>query len=87
MEPKGSLPCPQEPSTGLDPEPDQSGSYYPNPISLRSILILFTHLRLGLLSSLFPSGFPTSILYLFLFFPIHATCPANFIHFRGIPLN
>jgi hypothetical protein len=34
------------------------------------ILILFTHLRLGLPSGLFPSGFPTNILYTFLFAPI-----------------
>jgi hypothetical protein len=38
-------------------------------ISLRSILILSTHLRLGLPSGLFPSGFPTNILYAFLFSP------------------
>jgi hypothetical protein len=31
-----------------------------NPISLRSILILSTHLCLGFLSGLFPSGFPIS---------------------------
>jgi hypothetical protein len=30
---------------------------------LRSILILSTHLRLGLPSGLFPSGFPTNTLY------------------------
>jgi hypothetical protein len=34
-----------------------------HPISLRSILILFTHLRLCLPSSLFLFGFPTNILY------------------------
>jgi hypothetical protein len=32
-------------------------------ISLRSILIWSTHLRLGLPSGLFPFGFPTNILY------------------------
>jgi hypothetical protein len=47
-----------------------------HPIPLRSFLILSTHLRLGLLSGLFPSGFPANILYAFLFSPTHATCPA-----------
>jgi len=38
-------------------------SIYPHPTSWRSILILFTHLRLGLPSGLFPSGFPNKTLY------------------------
>jgi hypothetical protein len=36
-----------------------------HPISLRSIVILTTHLRLGLPSGLFPSGFTTNILCAF----------------------
>ena len=38
-------------------------SIYPHPTSWRSVLILSTHLRLGLPSGLFPSGFPTMTLY------------------------
>jgi hypothetical protein len=51
----------------------------PHPVSLRSILILFTHLRLGLPSGLFPSGFHTNILYAFLLSPIRTTCSAHLI--------
>ena len=38
-------------------------SIYLPPTSWRSILILSTHLRPGLPSGLFPSGFPTKTLY------------------------
>jgi hypothetical protein len=62
MEPEGSLPCSQEPSTGPYPEPDRSSPYHPILSLLRSILILSTHLRLGLPSGLFPPGFPTKIM-------------------------
>jgi hypothetical protein len=67
----------QERSTSPYPEPDRSSPYHP--ISLRSILILSTYLRLGLPSGLFPSGVPTNILYAFLFAHIRATCPAHLI--------
>ena len=54
-------------------------STYTHPTYWRSILILSTHLRLGLPSGLFPSGSPTKTLYTPFSSPIRATCPAHLI--------
>ena len=54
-------------------------STHPHPTSWRSILILSTHLRLGLPSVLFPAGFPAKNLYGPLSSSKGATCPAHLI--------
>jgi hypothetical protein len=55
----------------------QSVPSHPN--SWRSILILSSHLRLGLPSGLFPSGYPIETLYTTLPSPLSAICPAHLI--------
>jgi hypothetical protein len=67
MEAEGS--CSQVSPTGPYPEPDA--------ISLRSILIISSDVRLGLQSRLVSSGFPIKVLYAFFISPMRAICPAN----------
>jgi hypothetical protein len=57
----------------------QTNPIHTPPISLRSILMPSSHIRLGLQSGLFPSGFPTKTLYICLSSPMRATCPAHSI--------
>jgi hypothetical protein len=71
MEPEGSLPCSQKPSTGSYPESNQSS--HTTPSYLRSILILSTSLRLVLPSDLFPPGLSLE-LYL------HSSSPPFVLH-------
>ena len=52
----------------------------PPPTSWRSILILSSHLGLGLPSGIFPSGLPTRTLWTPLPCPIRATCPVQLIN-------
>jgi hypothetical protein len=55
-----------------------------HPISIGSILLLSTHLRLGLPSGLCPSGFPTNILHAFLFSPMWCNyCVVIYLFFHN----
>jgi hypothetical protein len=74
MEPGGSLPCSQEHSDAPYPEPIHTTAFH-----LQSNLILSAHLRPGLPSVLFSSGFPINGLYALRFPPIRALCVAHHI--------
>jgi hypothetical protein len=80
MELEGSLLCSQEPA--LLPIVSQIRwiqSIPPYRISLKPVSVLFSHLRLGLPSGLFPSSFRTKTLHAFLFSTMRATCPERLI--------
>jgi len=64
MEPEGSLSCSQKPGTGPYTEADESSPKLP------TILILSSHLYLGLQSCLVLLGFATKTLYPFLIYPM-----------------
>ena len=74
MEPEGSLLHLQNPDIFTYPEPDRSSPCF-HPTYLRSILILSSHLCLGLASGLLFSGFRTKTLNAPLLSPIRSTCP------------
>jgi hypothetical protein len=76
METEGSLPRSQQRATCPYTKQDRSRPC-PHPSSPRSILILSSHLRLGVSSDLFLSDFPTTTLYAPLLSPVRATCPAH----------
>lgn len=65
--PKCSLLCSQGPASGPCPEPEESS---PDPVYIKSILILSSHVYLGFLSFRGPSGYPTKMLCTFLISPI-----------------
>jgi hypothetical protein len=62
MKTESSLPCSQEPSSRPYPEPEKSSPYKAIRPLYDTFLILSSHVRLGLPSGLFPSGFRIKIL-------------------------
>jgi hypothetical protein len=71
--------CSQEPTTGTYSVAWWIQSTPSYTVSLRSILILSSHLHLCLPSGLFPSSLPTKILHAFFISPMRVTWPAHLI--------
>ena len=84
MEPEGSMPHSQGLSNNSYPEPNQPNSPQ---FSSRSILILSSHLRLGLPKGLLPVSLPVKVLKTLLLSCILATCPAHLNLLDVIPLT
>jgi hypothetical protein len=76
MEHQRSLPHSQNLTTCPYSEPDRSSPCF-LPTSLRSILILSSHIRMGLPRGLLPSGFPIKTLYAPFVSSVRATCFAH----------
>jgi len=70
MKPEGSFPPSQQPVTCPYPEPDEPNSTLCHPNSITYILILFSHIQLGLPCDLHSPCFPTKIPYALLLSPI-----------------
>ena len=79
MEPEGSLPHSQVPTTCPYPKPARSGPYPHIPFPEDTSLILSSHQRLDLPSALFPPGLHTKTQYTPRLSPIRAKCLPNFI--------
>ena len=75
----------QKPVTCPYPKPDVSTSRTPILIPFGSILILSSHLRLGLPSCLLTSGFPTKTLYKPLLSPYVLHAPLNSLFYSLSP--
>ena len=78
MEPKGSVPYLHAPATFPYPDSDQFNQL-PTYTTSWSTLVLSSHPRLGIPSSLFSSGLLTKTLYASLLSSIRAICPAHLI--------